>query len=67
MPDKDGLTAVREIRSASKLNRNIPVIALTALAFPEDREQCMNAGMNDYISKPFTKGKLISTARKYIK
>jgi len=49
MPVMDGITATREIRSQ---NNSIPIIAMTANAMPEDREQCLEAGMNDYISKP---------------
>jgi signal transduction histidine kinase/DNA-binding response OmpR family regulator len=50
MPDMDGLQAVREIRA--KGFNDIPVIAVTADVMTEDREKCLAAGMNDYISKP---------------
>ena len=54
MPVIDGLTATRMIRdnSSEVLNRKIPVIAMTANAIKGDREKCLEAGMDDYMSKP---------------
>jgi len=54
MPGKDGLETTRRIRhpQSSVLNRNIPIVAMTARALSGDRERCLQAGMNDYISKP---------------
>ena len=52
MPVVDGLTAAREIRAMPELG-NIPIIALTANASDEDRKRCLDAGMNEYSSKPF--------------
>ncbi len=53
MPEFDGLDAIRRIRAhADPGFANTPVVALTALAMPGDRERCLEAGMNDYISKP---------------
>ena len=51
MPEIDGLETTRRIRGNLKLT--LPIIALTASALPEDRDICVNAGMNDYITKPF--------------
>jgi CheY-like chemotaxis protein len=52
LPDLDGLQIVRQLREDPK-TRMIPVIAVTALARPEDRERILSAGCNDYISKPY--------------
>ena len=52
MPVMDGLTATREIRGRPGLNQKSPIIAITSNAFAEDRERCLSAGMDDFISKP---------------
>ncbi|MCF8496549.1 MAG: response regulator [Alphaproteobacteria bacterium] len=51
MPVMDGYQAMREIRM-SKDHQHIPIIALTARAMPEEQERCMEAGANDYMTKP---------------
>jgi CheY-like chemotaxis protein len=61
----DGLTAIRRIRADSRL-ANIPIIALTALAMPDDRERCLAAGANDYLSKPVGLKKLNTTIKSYL-
>ena len=62
MPEMDGLTAMREIRKREQL-RDLPIIAITAKAMPEDRRQCLDAGANDYIAKPIDIDQLVSLCR----
>ncbi len=61
MPELDGLQATRYIRNEASpvLNHKIPIIAMTANAMRKDQEACIEAGMNDYISKPFNPTQLI--------
>jgi len=52
MPEMNGLEATRKIRASEAGDRNIPIIALTANALRGDREECIEAGMSDYLTKP---------------
>ena len=65
MPVMDGITAIGEIRNSLKLNK-LPIIALTAKAMKEDREKCIAAGANDYLSKPIEIDKLFSLLRVWL-
>ena len=58
MPEMDGLTASKKIRQLDNELRDIPIIALTANATKEDKEECIQAGMNDFIPKPINIDKL---------
>ncbi|PMP72105.1 MAG: hypothetical protein C0187_02315 [Calditerrivibrio nitroreducens] len=55
MPEMDGITATKIIRTDPEvIDNNTPIIAMTANAFEEDKQLCINAGMNDFISKPIS-------------
>ena len=59
MPEIDGLQATAEIRHREKLTgKRIPIIALTANAMSDYKQKCMDAGMDDYLSKPFSQEQL---------
>lgn len=66
MPEMDGLTAMREIRKRDVFKR-LPIIALTAKAMSDDREQALGAGANDYMAKPFEVDKLVSLCRVWLR
>mgnify|MGYP001226922046 CR=1 FL=1 len=65
MPVMDGFAAAGLIRRLPGSQNSIPIIALTADAMIEDRERCLESGMNDYISKPFRLEEIQSVIRKY--
>ncbi len=70
MPVLDGLSATRKIRKlASEENSHpdIPIIALTANAMKGDRDKCLQAGMNDYVTKPIRKKELLAALDRQIK
>ncbi len=62
MPEMDGLTATREIRKIDRW-KTLPIIMLTAKAMAEDQNRCIEAGANDYLSKPLDVDKLLSLTR----
>ncbi len=66
MPGMDGFEATRVIRSNPAL-QDIPIIAMTAMAMPGDRERCLEAGMQDYLSKPISLKALAQIAHDYLR
>jgi len=65
MPEMDGLQATRAIRAKPRL-ANVPIIAMTANAFSEDREACLDAGMNDHVGKPVEPAALYDTLLRWL-
>ena len=67
MPVKDGFLATEEIRDFERsAGRHTPIIAMTALASDADRQRCLDAGMDDYVSKPIRKDELTDCIIKYV-
>nr|WP_234571916.1 response regulator [Rhodohalobacter sp. 614A] len=66
MPEMDGYECMRQIRKQSKF-RDLPIIALTAKAMKTDRQKCLDAGADDYITKPVDLERLLSLMRIWIK
>ena len=66
MPVMDGVSATIEIRKDPKFT-HLPIVAMTANAMPQDKENCKNAGMNDYISKPIDPEELFRALLKWIR
>ena len=60
MPEMDGLAATRAIRARGGLLATLPIIALTANAFPEDIKNCREAGMSDFLAKPLRKQAMVA-------
>ncbi|MBE9539993.1 MAG: response regulator [Proteobacteria bacterium] len=65
MPEMDGLEATRQIRST--LNKmELPILAMTGNVFEDDRQECLDAGMNDFVAKPFGLESLFSALLKWL-
>jgi CheY-like chemotaxis protein len=65
MPEMDGLEAAQQIRLLEGDQRHTPIIAMTAYAMPGDRQKCLDAGMDDYISKPLDPRKVFQVIEKW--
>lgn len=63
MPEMDGLTATEKIRQVCL---KVPIIAQTAYAMTEDKNKCLNAGCNEYLTKPINHKLLLTTIDKFI-
>ena len=66
MPRLDGFAATREIRAGSDEASRTPIIALTASALASDREKCLAAGMDDFVSKPLRRETLIAALNRWV-
>lgn len=66
MPVVDGFMATRQIRQLNHKIKDIPIIALTANAGDDEREECLAAGMNDFLAKPFNKEALNILLEKHL-
>jgi len=67
MPGVDGFDATRTIRSREPHGQRTPIVALTANALPEDRDACLAAGMDDFVSKPFDKRSLLGALQRWVR
>ena len=67
MPVMTGYDAAQAIRALDRPDAGLPIIAMTADAFSEDIQHCLDCGMNAHISKPIDVGKLMVQLKKYLK
>lgn len=66
MPELDGIEATRRIRTMNGPRRRVPIIALTGNTAPEDRDKCLDAGMNAYLTKPLAVTELLEAVAEHI-
>lgn len=69
LPEMDGYEItgiIRKLEKENNIEKPVPIIALTANTYDNDKEKCFNAGMNDYISKPFNSKQLLDMVEKYL-
>ncbi|ASD63143.1 response regulator [Bdellovibrio bacteriovorus] len=66
MPEMDGFLATQTIRANPKF-KNLPIIAMTATEIAEEKDRCVQVGMNDFLAKPLTMATVEAVLRKYMK
>jgi PAS domain S-box-containing protein len=66
MPVMDGLTATRNIRNMNDAIKGVPIAAMTAHAMAGDKENCLGAGMDDYISKPVSPSEILRVIKRFL-
>ncbi|MBK7926126.1 MAG: PAS domain S-box protein [Bryobacterales bacterium] len=66
MPGLDGLAAATRLRAESPRGRTVPIVAMTAHATKADRDRCLSAGMDGYLSKPFSPDELLTTVELHL-
>lgn len=66
MPVMNGLEATRAIRSSGRSDYSVPIIAMTANAYEEDKKECIEAGMNEHIAKPLEESELMAAIKRNI-
>lgn len=66
MPRMDGYEAAKRIRTQENINNKTPIVALTANAFFDVKEQCLQVGMNDFLAKPYKKSSLINILNRWL-
>ena len=66
MPEMGGVDATRHIRLLDEYNAHVPIVALTANAMNSDNEDCIEAGMNDFLTKPINRDRLIRCLEKWL-
>jgi two-component system, sensor histidine kinase and response regulator len=66
MPVMDGYQATEQIRRTEPPDRRVVIVAMTANAMQSDRQRCLDAGMNDYISKPINKSEIVAVLKRHL-
>jgi CheY-like chemotaxis protein len=67
MPVMGGLEATRRIRDEGGINAAVPIVALTANAMQSDQDACREAGMNDFLAKPFDRAGLVACIERWLR